>query len=630
MAKSKTQKSKSKTKHVDEDEEQMKSRDEPAGEEAVDADAEDADNEATELDVDDAGEEVTELDVDDAEAKSETEAEAGDVEPPDADKEEESVDEGPVAPPAKTSKAVIVLILLNLIAAPTFLVFAYMDNMVRVQYSYRTMLNYVQVWGLPLKSEDDAESLSNQTRPLIVLTPDQLKAEFNKRPGVKRTNEQFAPFEEMLEKRIPFQLRPRDMSPALLRDVFQFHPEKAVATLDDEIGRLKTSLPSKIEEAAEEVKQTLAKKTDEEKRAIVKKALSPFTWDSAQAKKRETQLNETKGAELDAEMKRTVIRNVLFTFAWDVWQVKKLEDRLKGAKGADLDNLLDDAIQRRIYYDILAPINVFRPGEIKDAKNYKIEKLSDLKAYSLDKVKEFMQERLAASIADKYDPDVHMGDYWSKANSGQDPVTRDSIEKRQKIAFIMFTLSQVTVPTLDKKPLYPKGIERAQIVCGLYEFTTSSIHYMRALRILEERITSAVIADRQGYVTALKGNPGQWTITEGFIAEYEADIDRLVKIVEHIEGAQKRLADLKMQRDHYQKIYNQRATQHDDIVKKLLKARKNNENYIKDLRELQDQLHAALKDLSEAAERNFRLEADIRAIELGLNQQNKKGGKKQP
>jgi hypothetical protein len=677
MAKSKRQKSKSNTKRVDEDDEQMKSRDEPADEEAVEVDAEDADPEATELDVDDA------------EAESESKAEAGDALPPDAGEDHESVDEGPVAPRAKTSKAVIALVVLNLIAAPLFLVVAYLDHMVRVQYSYRTMLNYVQVRGLPLQSEDKIDSISNQTRPLIVLTSDQLKAEFNKRPGVKRTNEPFAPFEETLEKRIPFQLRPSDMTPELLRDVFQFHPDEAVATLDAEIDRLKTTLPKKVEEAAEEVKQVLAKKTDEEKRAIVKKALSPFSWDSALAKKQEAKLDETKGAELDAEVKRTVIRNVLFTIAWDVWQVERLDKGLKEVKGADLDSLLDDSIQRRIYYDILAPINVFRPGEIKDVKNYTIEKLSDLKTYPLDKVKEFMQDRLAASIADKFNPDVHLGEYWSKEKPSDEAMTRDSIEKRQQIAFIMFTLSQVTVPVLDKKPLYPKGIERAQVVCGLYQFTTASIHYVRALRVLEERIMNSVVGERQGHAHLLvellrltpeelvkrfdkdgdgklsreefgaslpkafaaadKDGDGKLdreevavlqamlkknqdtTRTDGFIDEYEDEIDRLVKIVEHIDGAQKRRADLKLQRHHFQKIYDQRAMQYKAVKKQLLEARQTTEKYAKDLRKLQDQLHAALVDLSEAADRNFRLEEEIRAIELSYwRQQNKKGVKKQP
>src|SRR5260370_22544106 len=189
-----------------------------------------------------------------------------------------------------------------------------------------------------------------------------------------------------------------------------------------------------------------------------------------------------------------------------------------------------------------------------------------------------MAERIAASIADKFDPDVHMGEYWSKENPSSDAMTRDSIEKRQKIAFIMFTLSQVTVPTLEKKPLYPKGIERAQIVCGLYEFTNSSIHYVRALRVLEDRIISAVNADRQGYVTAAQEKKGL-TRTIGFIDEYEDEIDRLVKVREHIDGAQKRLADLKLQRDHYQKIYDQRAKQYEDVRMKLLAARQKTEKY---------------------------------------------------
>jgi chromosome segregation ATPase len=167
-------------------------------------------------------------------------------------------------------------------------------------------------------------------------------------------------------------------------------------------------------------------------------------------------------------------------------------------------------------------------------------------------------------------------------------------------------------------------------VCGLYEFTNSSIHYVRALRVLEDRIISAVNADRQGYVTAAKEKQGL-TRTIGFIDEYEDEIDRLVKVREHIDGAQKRLADLKLQLDHYKKIYNQRAQQYEDVRKKLFAERQETENYAKKLRALQDQLHAALIDLSEAGDRNFRLFLEIRELELSyLNQKSNKGGKKQP
>jgi hypothetical protein len=100
-------------------------------------------------------------------------------------------------------------------------------------------------------------------------------------------------------------------------------------------------------------------------------------------------------------------------------------------------------------------------------------------------------------------------------------------------------------------------------------------------------------------------------------------------MAEHLDTAEKRKADLTLQRDHYQKIYEQRAQQHKKSLEKLLAARTKTNEYVKDLRVLQDQLHAALIDLSEAADRNFRLEAEIRAIELGyLKQASRKGGKK--
>jgi hypothetical protein len=631
MAKSKTQKTNSKTKHVDDDDEQqMKAREEAADEEAVDVD-----EDATELDVDEEDAEATELDADEPEAEADEEADADDDADKndtddDEDEDEESVDEGPVAPPARVTKTALFLILMNWIAAPTFLFMAYTDNMVRLQYSYRTTLNYVQLYGLPLKSEEDV-SVSSEGRPYIVLTPEQLKKAFKSRPGVTNMREEFAPFEETIDKRVPFRLRPSDMTKSVLVDIFQVESDKAVPTLDDEIDRLMTAIPAEIENAAKEVKESLAKKTDPEKRDLIKKALAPFSWDSAHAKKIEGQIDASGGADLDAMMKRIVIKNVLFTIAWDVWQVKNLDDKLEKTKAADLDGLLDDAIQRRIYYDILAPINVFRPGDIKDVKNYKIEKLSDGNAYSLEKVKEFMQDRLKAAIAMQHDPDHHLGDhYWTKSEPSAEAQKRDSVERRQKIAFIMFTLSQTSVPVLEKRPLFPKGIERAQIVCGLYEFTNSSIYYVRSLRILEERIVTAVRADRQGLVAELKDKAGQLTNTNGFTREYENEIDRLVTIAAHIDSAEKRKADLTKQKDHYQKIYEQRALQHKQVLDKLLKARTRTNEYVQELKLLQDQLHAALVDLSEAAERNFRLHDEIRAIELGYMNQTKKGGKKQP
>ena len=116
----------------------------------------------------------------------------------------------------------------------------------------------------------------------------------------------------------------------------------------------------------------------------------------------------------------------------------------------------------------------------------------------------------------------------------------------------------------------------------------------------------------------------------GFIDQYESEIDRLVRIAATLDVAKKRLGDLNMEKAKFQAIFDQRTKHHADTKDKLLKARQSTEKSMQDLLKRQEQLHDALVELSDAADRNFRLEAEIRAIETPfINQQNsKKGGKK--
>jgi hypothetical protein len=489
------------------------------------------------------------------------------------EKAKESIDEGPKPPRAKLTRTAILLILLNWIMVPTFLGLAYLDSTVRTQYAYRTMLNYIQANGLPLKSEEDFPSISNETRPRLKMSSDQLTEVVKKRTG--KSFKDFQPVEETIEKPIPFRVRPSDMATDYLkRDVFQGIPDP-VATLDEAIEKLQVSIPTAIKAAADEVVAKQKSATDEDKRDVIRKIMLPL--------------------------------------AWNVWQVEKLDDKLAKTKGKDLDAALDDAAQRRMYYDLLAPINVYNPGEIDEFKDYKIERIT-FEEYDLEKIKEFLKERLAAAIAEKYNPKVHLGNkYW------KDGLDRDSIEKRHKIGFILFALSQVSVPTLDKK-LVRQGDVRAQIISGLDEFTNASIQYVRTKRILEGRLVAAIKADRQGDTVMVNGKAVR---LRGFIDEYEDKIDDLVKIAEQVDTEQKRLADLKVKYADFQKIYVQKVDQHKKALDQLLEARKTTANYAKDLRVLQEQLHRALVELSDAADYNYRLYEQIRDLELG-----KKGGKK--
>jgi hypothetical protein len=367
---------------------------------------------------------------------------------------------------------------------------------------------------------------------------------------------------------------------------------------------LKTSIPAAIKNAAAEVVAKHKDKNDDAKRAVVEKIMLPI--------------------------------------AWDVGQVKKLHDNLAKTTGKDLDTALDDAAQRRMYYDLLAPMNLYNPGEIDDFKNYKIEKIT-FEDYKLDEIKGFLEKRLAAAVAESYDTSVHFGKYWQdgvkdasvKPEAMKDgSLKRDSIEKRHKIGFILFALSQVSVPTLENeadkkldKKLVNKGLERAQVISGLYEFADASIKYVRTKRILEERLIAAILIDRQGITVKVKDN---FVRTNGFIDEYKDEVDRLVKLAEQLDTETKRLKDLENKNKDLDKIYIQRVAQYSKALDELLESRKITAKFAEDLRKLQKQLHEAHVELADAADENYRLYLKIYELEIGDPKTGKKGGKKQP
>jgi hypothetical protein len=566
-------------------------------EDAVEQAIEDADATSADIDVD-VDEELSRVDVDAPPSAVDVDVEAAtsgvdvdvdaDDEPPqtkktatgDAEDDEADVDVdvAPKRPTPKVTMTTYILIGLNLLAAPAFLYVLFADHEVHTQHVYRTIYNFTRIYGLPLESEETPASIYAETRSVIRLNAEQLKAAFiGRRTGFSPPGSE--PF-VAVDESVPMHIRPSDMSEMLLKDVFS-EVSNPVKTLDAEIKRIQDTLPGTIETAAKDV---VAKTKAEDKRGAIKKILLPI--------------------------------------AWDVWQVKRLNDKLDAVKDDALDDMLLDAVQRRIYYDILAPLNIHRAGADDD---YKIEKMAavdsyvmkfkdgdvKLEGYKIDDLKGFLLQRLKAAQAEKYDPEVHLGKRWP---SDAASMTRDNNERRHVIAYILFTHGQVQTPTL-KEYLIPKGLDRAQVVSGLNEFTSASVQYVIAQRILQQRIAEAIRVDREGWILTLK-DKGEISRTNGFIDEYEAEVQRLIRIFENIDTAQKRIADLTVQRDQFTKLYAQRDQQQKDIMKKLLSARQDTEKLAKDLRGLQKQLHESLLELADAAERNFRLEAQIRGIEL--------------
>jgi hypothetical protein len=508
------------------------------------------------------------------------------------------------------------------------------------------------------------------------LTTDQLRESFQKRPGantkiIVKDKIDFAPFEETIvfdnnklisAVRVPYRLRPSDMkTPGLLRDLgliakdgaSQEEKSDPVYTLEDEIERLQKKLPDDIAKAAKDAAEALKGMKDNDKRVLVKKTFLPYSYDSVLEKEKTAEYDAVSGADLDALVKRAVIRKTLVNLAWNVKLVESLHDEAEKATGAKLDEMLDDALQRRMVYDLLAPINVFWPGDLGDFKKlkdfetlkdgdvkdkllaeviekHKTERLADIVKQPMESVKALLDQRLKASISDTYDKEMHIGEHWP------DGMKRTSVEKRRKISFILFALSQVSVPTLEKK-LYDKGLERAQMVCGLYECTSAMVYYTRTQRVLQERYESAIKADRDGTLTLVKdGKFVAMPSLGGFPAEFEELINRLVTLKSRIDDADLRLKDLKEQRDKFQITHDERARQHRDALDRLLRARESTKKDLARLTELQDQLHDAHLQLSEAGKRNEELVREIEELTRRYVEEDRrlealqKKGKKRP
>src|SRR4029077_13541067 len=105
---------------------------------------------------------------------------------------------------------------------------------------------------------------------------------------------------------------------------------------------------------------------------------------------------------------------------------------------------------------------------------------------------------------------------------------RERTESLPYVPFLLFTVGQVQVPITEAK-LYDRGIERAQVICGIFEFTAASIEYGRSIYVLEDRIARSIRDDRDGMVVKL--TDGKLSNTSGFIHEHEKGIDRLVTLV---------------------------------------------------------------------------------------------------
>jgi hypothetical protein len=488
---------------------------------------------------------------------------AADDRPPD-EPEDEEAEEAERPPRARTPVFTIVLLVLNLLAAPPFLILLVMNYSARAGWSYATLMNRVGAYGLPLADEEDAASATFNGRQRLRVDSEELKKAYGKRPHPGASvNEPFVPV-ETVEEPVEFRIRPSQIDDRVQTDLFKGLGPK-VATLDAEVQRVKSELPRGIEEA-------VTKYVSEQKD------------------------------------KKAAVERLLLPMAWSARQVDQLQRRIDAAaEQGKLDDLLKDAVERRMLADFLAPINIYHPEEgvtfddlPKDDKNkgeykkFTVEKIADLDDYSIQDLRELVQKRFDDALRAK-----------------------DDIEKRHQIAFLLVAASQLRAPEA-KAPLFENQFRRAQVVCGLFEFTQAAANYPRTLDVLRNRVLHAIEVDRTGYLVKKEGDKEPTGTLVGFVNNLNADIENLRKVKADIDFTVGRIKQLEAQRDRYEKEYNQRLALVTDITKKLVAERaKTAEEHAK-LKRLQEELFEAQTYLSDAADRNIELLRQIDKTEKAL------------
>ncbi len=516
---------------------------------------------------------------------------AEDVEAVEAADDGEAVEEVEIAsgdepaakpkPKGKNTTLTLVLCGFNVAAALAFIVLLLLDYNKRHEWTYAAFMNELFIQGLPLQSEEIGISASRVSGARQKLSTKQISDVLSQRGG-KGSGEAFWVVDEPFSNSIT----PQALTPVVLKDYFG-NLGTPVSTLEEEVKRLKEKVLADIANAA----------------------------------------RGAAGALKDDDAKRKFASRVLLSLAYDVHQVEALDKKIKAAKGKALDDLIEDACQRRMLVDILAPCEIFRPGAVSAPLQNKV---ADLDKFKLDELQNLLRKRFDVAIADKFDGDVHLSKDW-------DAEKRLTTEKRATIGFLLLTIATLQKPEADAKQpdninyvaLYPDGsgagtpnMLRAQTVLGLYEFAAAAQNLPVAWDVLEKRMAQAIQVDREGYTFVYTDKGGKFKDSankparnDAFIDKHATEIQALRDVVLEIRKAENTLAALKVQNATAQKIYEFRAEQLKELTARLQGARTVTKAKVAELNELQKQLFQAQQVLAGAQDRNLSLEKAIQTEE---------------
>ncbi|GEM_PF-2592439 len=547
--------------------------DDEVAEEAVEA--------AEEADVADA-DEVQDADL--AEEDAAVAEEAEDAAPYD----EEPYEEEPPRKKPKVTVLTLTLCFLNVLAALGFVFLLMLDFEKRQGYTFAAAHNEMVLIGVGTKEDRQGDTAAQAAMPRQKLSDELLKKAFRERGGTTSVTEPFASVEDGFR----FQLYAGELGPALLREMMSDLGDP-VGNIEEEMARLKRKLPDDIKAVADQLKTNLAKATPADK--------------------------------------RKKLGMLLYPLCVNPMQVEKLEAKIKGAQGAALDTLLEEAVERRILADILLPVELFRASDPNQstakANDVKLDKKplypNDVATYSavlenaadakIKDLRDLLNWRLDAAASEKHDGKVHFGTEW-------DGQKRWTIEKRANSAFLLVSIAYARKhlnpnAKIEDELLYAKGLERAQRLSGLYDFTAACQAYNEVVRKLHERVLEALALDREGFDVQVDVNNVKTSKrSESFIDKHAALQVQIRAVQLQIRQAKERIAALQQENDRGTKLVKDREALRDEVAKRTLEERAKTAALVKELRQLQDQMFRATRDLANAAENNAVLEERLRKL----------------
>jgi hypothetical protein len=286
----------------------------------------------------------------------------------------------------------------------------------------------------------------------------------------------------------------------------------------------------------------------------------------------------------DAAAKHKAIQFLLLPLARTGPQITALEDKQLTAGGQDLDALVQEAVKRHLLNEVLDPLQQLSPADVAEDLTPRLAELDDKKQFAVPLSK--LDELLATRI-------------------GQVAETK----RRQNVSDLIFVLSHLIKPRPDgglaTELIDERGPQRAQVVLGLIQYNVSTDAYARALDNITRRVVTAIETDRDGVSGLLPG----------FVEKYRDQVALMRRLADDVNDLKTRLDDLKAERKHVETDLAERKAHFDEVLKKIMDSRAETFKLAQHLRQMQQQLFLAQREMATVFDDNRQLLRQIRELE---------------